>query len=444
MHSSVDRASEQETVGQRLRRLRLARGMSQRALAGPGVSAAYISRIESGEREPSVKAIRLLAKRLGLSALYLETGQAVDEAADRELRLRDAELALRLGDKPGKVERQLRDLLAEMDAAGDVGGAARARTALGLAAFQRGDHPVAVEELERARESEQVDPLSAPDLFATLGRAYVSSGRTEKAVALFEAALAELERRAPDQSAAYVRFATYLSYALADMGELARAREVIEKTLARADEVTDLYARMRLSWAQARLAAADGDPSTALDYLHRAIALLEATEDRRHLGRAHLLTAEILTLEDRPDEALPHLETAETLLGPRPDAEDLYWLRAEQARQAASAGDADRATRLAREALELIGDSDPAERGTAYWALGEGLFGLGDAEGGGEALREAVALLAGERLWHEAAACCRTWARLLRATGKDEEAFAVLGTDLGGRRRGGATSPEAG
>src|SRR5213080_165274 len=85
-----------ETVGQRLRRLRLEKGLSQRELASPGVSYAYISRIEAGARTPSVKALRMLARKLGVSVDYLETGRDASESEERELRLSDAELALRL------------------------------------------------------------------------------------------------------------------------------------------------------------------------------------------------------------------------------------------------------------------------------------------------------------------------------------------------------------
>src|SRR5919199_5053310 len=91
-----DRA--QETIGQRLKRLRLDRGLSQRDLAAPGVSYAYISRIEAGTRQPSVKAVRKLASKLDVSPEYLETGSDIDASEARELRLADAELALRLGD----------------------------------------------------------------------------------------------------------------------------------------------------------------------------------------------------------------------------------------------------------------------------------------------------------------------------------------------------------
>ncbi len=52
-----------ESIGERLRRLRLERGLSQRELSSPGVSYAYISRIEAGARRPSVKALRVTSPR---------------------------------------------------------------------------------------------------------------------------------------------------------------------------------------------------------------------------------------------------------------------------------------------------------------------------------------------------------------------------------------------
>src|SRR3712207_5333872 len=78
--AATSQAPAAETVGQRLRRLRNERGLSQRELASPGVSYAYISRIEAGTRQPSVKALRMLARRLGVTADYLETGSEVRDA----------------------------------------------------------------------------------------------------------------------------------------------------------------------------------------------------------------------------------------------------------------------------------------------------------------------------------------------------------------------------
>jgi transcriptional regulator with XRE-family HTH domain len=71
----IGRMAKRESVGQRLHRLRVERGLSQRDLSSPGVSYAYISRIEAGARTPSVKALRRLAGKLGVSVEHLETGK---------------------------------------------------------------------------------------------------------------------------------------------------------------------------------------------------------------------------------------------------------------------------------------------------------------------------------------------------------------------------------
>src|SRR3954469_23176034 len=65
-----------KSVGGRLREARLRAGMSQRELATDGVSYAYISRIEAGVRTPSVKVLRKLAPKLGVSVARLQTGEA--------------------------------------------------------------------------------------------------------------------------------------------------------------------------------------------------------------------------------------------------------------------------------------------------------------------------------------------------------------------------------
>ena len=85
-----------ETVGARLSRLRRERGLSQRDLSSPGITYAYISRIEAGARTPSVKALRMLAQKLGVTPEYLETGSELGGPDLRELRLAEQELRLRL------------------------------------------------------------------------------------------------------------------------------------------------------------------------------------------------------------------------------------------------------------------------------------------------------------------------------------------------------------
>jgi len=73
------------TVAQRIRKRRLELGLSQRAAACEGVSAAHICRLEKGERRPSGKALRALAAKLDVSVHWLETGE--DDPAEELARL---------------------------------------------------------------------------------------------------------------------------------------------------------------------------------------------------------------------------------------------------------------------------------------------------------------------------------------------------------------------
>ena len=83
-----------KAVGERLKAARERAGLSQRQLSFPGCSPAYISRIESGERIPSLQLLRELGRQLGVSEDYLATGSEIP--GDRAGLLVEAEVALRL------------------------------------------------------------------------------------------------------------------------------------------------------------------------------------------------------------------------------------------------------------------------------------------------------------------------------------------------------------
>jgi transcriptional regulator with XRE-family HTH domain len=84
-------------VGTRVSEAREAAGLSQRELAFPGCSAAYISRIERGERIPSLQVMRELARRTGVSEHALAFGrETLDDAVAQ--RVRAAEAAEAAGD----------------------------------------------------------------------------------------------------------------------------------------------------------------------------------------------------------------------------------------------------------------------------------------------------------------------------------------------------------
>jgi transcriptional regulator with XRE-family HTH domain len=414
-----------ESIGERLRRLRLERKLSQRELASPGVSYAYISRIEAGARRPSVKALRKLARKLGVSVEYLETGSDLRDVDERELRLADAELELRLANDPAKAEGTLRRILDEAVAAGDTASALRANVALGLVAAHDGNNAEAVERLEPAAESRSLSPARRPDVYATLGQAYAALGQPQHAVELFERCLAEVTEEAPDDVSSQVRFATYLSYVLSDLGDFDRAQRVLDDALGRAADVNDAYTRVRLYWSLARLNELRSEPAVALDYARRAIALLEVTDDTVHLARAHLLCGSIMTLQGRVEEAGAQFDAAEQLFGPHPAALDLANLRSDQAKRAATLGRPGEAEQLAREAIDALGNEHPSERGVALGVLADALAQQGKSEAEA-AFEQAAKLLDEHGRQFERSDIYRAWARYLRNGGRESEALDVL------------------
>jgi tetratricopeptide (TPR) repeat protein len=412
-----------ETIGQRLKRLRLDRGLSQRELAAPGVSYAYISRIEAGTRQPSVKALRRLAAKLEVSADYLETGSQIDPAADREIRLSDLELAVRLGELDG-VEELLNAAVAEAVADGDHASALRARVALATLAAEQRQYAKAATLLEAALEDEPFAPAERYDIYHNLGRIYTDAGRPQDAVELFERCMAAVEDSG--NTGLTARYAMQLSCALSDIGELGRAEEVVRHALDSVRQTEDPYMRVRLYWSVARLAHTEGREAVALTNVRKAIALLQATEDTFNLARAHILAAYITLSRGDADSAERHLDHAEQLFGIAPDPQDLFEIVTQRARVAVLRKEADLAVSLAKRAVELAGPVAPVDRGLALSALGEGLALQGDHNGANAAFGEAVDLLESNGRSHHAAAACTAWGRMLRTSGTEQRAMDVF------------------
>jgi transcriptional regulator with XRE-family HTH domain len=418
-------ASGEETIGQRVRRLRLKRGLSQRQLSGPGVSYAYVSRIENGGRKPSLKAMRVLAQRLGVSLEELETGRRVPAAADRELRVSDAELALRLGGDLDSAEETFQAVLADEQVERTV--AARALAGLGLLAARRGDRQAEVRFLEQAIETGDIRPDERPDVYEELAQALSFIDSPGRAIVVLEHALDEVRERASRNVALEVRLMAYLACAYSDAGDAGRATRLLRQTAEQVDELASPQARVRVYWSLARLAWWDAqDADAALRYAREALALYRMTEDTRGLALAHVLTASLLNLERKWQEAERHLARADMILtatGASP--QEIGVMRAEQAKVAAWAGRADDALRLAREADELLGD-EPMQDGPRWHAYAAAHAAHGDAKKAGPYFRRALDFLTEHRQWREATMVAREWADLHKSLGQIEKALELM------------------
>jgi tetratricopeptide (TPR) repeat protein len=426
-HSHVD---DPRAVGSRLRQARLDAGLSQRQLAFPGCSAAYISRLEAGDRVPSLQLMRKLAVKLGVDEGYLATGSPAETA--RPAALVEAELALRFDELDAASE--LYGRIAQT--AGDVRSRAEALGGLGCVAYRRGDTRGAIGSLEDALDLHPDLELSNPLLVETLGRAYATVGELEAAIGLFERALARAHER--EDAVAASRHAVLLANALIDNARFDRAEELLGATLAETGRDADPAARARLYWSQSRLHAVKGNHDTAARYARRTVELLELTEDTQYLARAHQLLGFIELERNRPAEALELLRRGRDLLGDSADAVLQAQFRLEEARALAALGQTDEAMAEAAGVSGLLADADPHDAGRSYTLLAA-LF----AERGETARAQEVYELAAELLEGTAnpylGEVYERLARLLEAEGKTEDALGYFKRALDARQGAGDT-----
>src|SRR5919198_389851 len=66
-------------LGERLRQLRVAAGLTQSELAGDRFSKEYMSQIERGKTRPARETVEWLAERLGVDADFLANGVTADQ-----------------------------------------------------------------------------------------------------------------------------------------------------------------------------------------------------------------------------------------------------------------------------------------------------------------------------------------------------------------------------
>src|SRR5438094_1035590 len=85
-------------LGERVRQLRTAAGLTQSDLAGDRFSKEYVSQIERGKTRPTRETIEWLAARLGVDAGFLTSGVASEERSRLEGALARAEALYEAGE----------------------------------------------------------------------------------------------------------------------------------------------------------------------------------------------------------------------------------------------------------------------------------------------------------------------------------------------------------
>ncbi len=410
-------------VGERLKRARVAAGLSQRQLAFPGCSPAYISRIEAGDRIPSLQLLRELGRRLGVSEDYLATGEEVKAQLFASL---EAEIALRLDD----VERA-HELYSEAAAtAANARERSMAEEGLGHLAFRRGDLREAIRLFEQALVSSGDKEWERPALAESLGRAYASLGELDPCVAIFERCLKAFRRMGNDVES--TRFSCLLGYALSENGEFARAEGIVAGALAASGDSLDPYTRARVYWSQAKLRGDQGDMEGASRYAYRALAALQLTEDLHYTALAHRLVARIELERGNPQEALEHLREGRPIIDRTGSPVDRADFLIEQARAHAQLGEREQAEEIAAQITGLLANVQAKDMiGRINAVLGDIALDVGDRKEALAYYMKATENLEGGSPDRDLVDVYAKLADLYEAEGRSDEAYAYMKKAVG-------------
>jgi tetratricopeptide (TPR) repeat protein len=402
-------------VGVRLKASRERAGLSQRQLAFPGCTAAYISRLEAGARVPSLQMVNQLALRLDVSGQWLATG--VEAAAVQPSELIDAEVALRLGEIE-EAERLYRAHLEQGDPARPA-----ALAGLGQIAFRSERLREAIELLDQSFELRGRKALADAGLVDTLGRAHAMTGARELAIALFEQAAREArEAEAPVEE---LRFTVLLANALIDAGDFNKAEAALAEVIRFAEESGDPVATARVFWSQSRLHSMRHEPTLAGRYARRALEILERTENDAYVGMAYHLLAHAEIEAGNGVDALGLLERGRNLFGRDLGRADDARFSLEEARALMSLGRNSEAALKAARTLELLDAVSPGDRGVAYVTLADVFLAAGDRDRPKMLLGQALELLS-EHLKPMTLDAGRKLAALLEDDGDTAGALKVL------------------
>jgi tetratricopeptide (TPR) repeat protein len=346
-------------VGTRIREARQAAGLKQRELTFEGCTAAYLSRVEAGQRIPSLQILTKLAERLGTSAAFLATGKHPDPDP-----LFEAELAARTGE----VE-LARSLYADISREGSPIVSARAEAALGRLAFDEGDHEAAAELLELALAKADLPVPERMTAFESLGKALALLARFDEARAALDQGLA-VARGAGDQPTE-LRFTVLLANLLIDRGNPEQAEQLLSSIIDDARKLRDPVALANLYWSQARLHASQHRQDLAARYARMAHATLDATEHTVVAARALTMLAHIENDRGNHAEALAFADEGAPVLAAAGNRYEEGMLLLEKARALGALGHRENAIGIALGAIPRFEHAHPTSAARGYAVAAE-------------------------------------------------------------------------
>ncbi len=374
--SSDQGAAPPATLGERVRRLRIARGLTQSQLAGDRFTKEYVSQIERGKTRPTAQTLDWLAGRLEADREFLETGLSEVERARAEGAVVRAEAAI----ESSRYEEAVA-LLANL-VAPSLELRLRALLAESWARMYLGELSGALELLGRAREiteSARFSDVDRAEVLYRLGCCRYKLSSIATAAELFGQALELADRSGLPCDRLRAHALEWRSRCYRRQRDWEGAREDIERALELAEGLNDRHTVAHVFFQASLVAERQGQWVLARSYAERARALYEEIADRQSVGRLLNNLGGLSFLLGRPERAIEYLKKAfATALEVGSDA-DAAQAVSSLAQVQLRTGQVELAEQHARKALELLeGRTDWLDEiGNAQLVLGRSLLEQG-------------------------------------------------------------------
>jgi tetratricopeptide (TPR) repeat protein/DNA-binding XRE family transcriptional regulator len=365
-------------LGERVRQLRVAAGMTQTELAGDRFSKEYVSQIERGKTRPTQETVDWLAGRLGVDPSFLASGVSSDDRARVEAGLIRAEALSEAHDYDGAVT-EYADVQSAVLATGSQELRVRALAGEGWARQQRGDVRDAIELLDEARrlvESEGFTDADRADVMFRLGVCRYKLSSTATAVAMFSEALTLADRSGLPSDLLRSNVLAWRSRCYRRQRDWEAAREDVENALELAEGLGDRRALGHVYFQASLIAERNGHWVQARSYAERAKAQYEELSDRANVGRLLNNLGGLNFLLGKPDDAKRYLKDAFAVALEVGHSDDAAQAVSSLAQVHLRTGEVELAEEQAHHALELLAGREDFldEIGNAELVLGRALL----------------------------------------------------------------------
>jgi tetratricopeptide (TPR) repeat protein len=383
------------TLGDRVRQLRITRGLTQTDIAADRMSKEYVSQIELGKTRPTEETLQFLADRLGVDTNFLRHGVSSNEHDRLESVVARAEARLEAHEY-AEVPPILASIAQALPGVQQPELELRALRTEAWAQMYLGEVREAIRLLERARalvEEPVFSDVDRADVLFRLGACRFNLHSTATAVTLLSQAmeLADASELPCDRLRALAL--EWRARCYQRQRDWEAAREDVERSLELAKGIDDRYALAQAYFQASLIADRQGRWVLARSHAEHAKALYEEIAHHANVGKLLNNLGGLNFLLGKPEEAKTYLRDAFRVALEIGSELDAGFAVSSLAQVHLRTGELELADEQARHALRLLGDRDDFldEIGNVRVVLGRSLLERGRLDEAEAAFAEAEA-----------------------------------------------------